>query len=182
MPSANLPTCKLISSVLGFERLYNPENMARNRLLPTQIFAILATGIAVSALLLAGAMQLHVNKSLDYGGGPDKEAQMIRDWAAIAGLVLLPLSIGLIMRQKWAFWGMLSVLWLAAIAWLGLVYMIFESEETEAWKRLLGVSVIVYSLLGCGILFLNNDRVRELFHDAAMPSPAQETPDEPQYP
>lgn len=150
--------------------------MIRNRLLPTHIFAILVMGVASFLLVLAGILDREIAQydSSDHGYVWELA---FRNSFALVGTVLIFLSIGLIAFQKWAINGFLLLFWLAGIAWLGGAYLIARETRFEGItvKILIGSSILIYSALTSGILFLSSAQLRTLFYKKQMPE--ENTPD-----
>lgn len=138
--------------------------MARNRLLPTHIFAILMMSVAFFLLITAGALHLQITR---YDSSPDIVVVGFRNGFAIVGTALIILSIGLLTFQKWAILGFLGVFWLAGIAWVGVALRLAVDALYEPFvvHGLIGFSVLIYAALLSGILLLNNGQVLKLFRE-----------------
>jgi len=141
--------------------------MTRNRLLPTHIFLILMMGIAVFMLVLAWIVQYSIASDLAYNPEPEAELIWIRNGFGLAGTSIVIFSIGLLMLQKWAIQGFIGLFWLGGIAWLGVVWYISRqlySDPVSWWIAIAGISVLVFTFLAVGILFLSNKKMLALIH------------------
>lgn len=144
--------------------------MARNRLVPTHLLAILMMGIAVFLLLIAWLLHTEILQS-DLGSEQNKELLPFRNSFALIGPALISLSIGLITFQKWAILGFRLLFWLIGFFWAGAVYLIARESRYEAVtvNLLVASSILIYAALASGILFLSNTQLLSLFHKKQTP-------------
>ncbi|NUO00418.1 MAG: hypothetical protein HUU01_07345 [Saprospiraceae bacterium] len=136
--------------------------MARNRLLPTHIFAILMMGIALFMLVIAWLLQQSIASGLAYSDEPDAELIWLRNVFALAGTSMMVFSIGLLMLKKWAIQGFIGLFWLLGIVWLGLLWYISRQAAGDPthWPiALAGLTVLIYTFLAVGILFLSSSNI-----------------------
>lgn len=165
---ANLPTCQLALCKFASFQLANLPlanltttqhlRMTRNRLLPTHIFLILMMGIAVFMLVLAWIVQYSIASDMAYDPEPDTDLIWVRNGFLLAGTLVVVFSVGLLMQQKWAIQGFISLFWLGGIAWLGVVWYISRqlySDPVSWWIAIGGISILIFAFLAVGILFLS---------------------------
>ncbi|MDZ4702321.1 MAG: hypothetical protein SH848_00225 [Saprospiraceae bacterium] len=148
--------------------------MMRNRLLPTHIFAILMIAVSIFLLITARGLHQALAQNEDSSTSP---IVAFRNAFTLVAITLIVLCIGLIALKKWAIPGFLVMLCLGGItlAW-GIYWLAGElKNEPTPLKIVVGFSVLIYTLLISGILFLTNAQVLALFHRKEKPK--EEMPD-----
>jgi len=137
--------------------------MIRNRLLPTHIFAMTMMGVSLFLLIVAWLFHQEVSA---YPSFENNIARQFRNASVLAGVAIIVLCIGLLTLQKWAIWGFRAILWMGGIALTWGINEVVEqlNNEVNALKVLTGFSILLYTLLLAGILFLNNAQVLALFN------------------
>jgi hypothetical protein len=89
------------------------------------------------------------------------------------GAMSLMAGLGLMLRQRWAVRSATLILILVAGAWAFFLLNEMQKSDNELMV-MIGMTVLVYSLLLFGILFLNNEYVLRLFDQAHSPEEKNE--------
>lgn len=135
--------------------------MFKNNINLLTLFSILMLCAAAFSLSLAGQFLQDINRHDNYND----------DWEmwAFTGFTILGISwliaaIGLLMRKHWARTLINIFLTILVFVWAGTIYYGFSPND-RTMPVIIGISVLIFGILGFCLLYLNNAYVLEHFED-----------------